>query len=141
MASITAPRRVIHPVHALLLGSSFSLFLGALLADWAYSSTKEVQWINFAAWLNAGALVFAGLALAWAIIDFFRSDVGRDRNSILYVLMLLATFVIGFITALIHSKDGYATMPAGLMMSLITFLLVAASVWLGFSTLRSGARR
>lgn len=141
MVSITAPRRVIHPVHALFLGSSFSLFLGALLSDWAYSSTKEVQWINFAAWLNAGALVFAGLALAWAIVDFLRADRARDRSSLVYLVMLFATFVIGFITALIHTKDGWATMPAGLMMSLITFLLVAASVWLGFSSLRSGARR
>ena len=141
MASITAPRRVIHPLHALFLASSFALFLGALLADWAYSSTVEIQWINFAAWLNAGALVFAGLAVAWAIIDFFRADVARDRASALYLLVLIATFVVGFITALIHSKDGYAAMPAGLVMSLITFLLAVAAVWLGFSTLRSGARR
>lgn len=141
MATATARGRTLHPVHALLLASSFPLFLGALLSDWAYSSTFEVQWINFAAWLNAGALVFAGFALLWAAIDFFRADLSRDRNSVLYVLMLLATFIVGFITALIHSKDAYATMPAGLMMSLITLLLCAAAVWLGFSTLRSGARR
>lgn len=141
MATATSRGRTLHPVHALLLASSFPLFLGALLSDWAYSSTFEVQWINFAAWLNAGALVFAGFALLWAAVDFFRADLSRDRNSVLYVLMLLATFIIGFITALIHSKDAYATMPAGLMMSLITLLLCAAAVWLGFSTLRSGARR
>jgi uncharacterized membrane protein len=140
MVSNTATRRVIHPLHALLLASSFSLFLGAFLADWAYSTTKVVQWINFAAWLNAGALVFAGFALLWAAIDFFRADVRRDRSSALYLLVLLTTFVVGFITALIHSKDAYATMPGGLIMSLITFLLAVAAVWLGFSTLRSGAR-
>jgi uncharacterized membrane protein len=100
-----------------------------------------VQWINFAAWLNAGAMVLAGLALAWAVIDFFRSDVGRDRRSALYLLALIATFVVGFITALIHSKDAWATMPAGLILSLITFLLALAAVWLGFSTLRSGVGR
>ena len=132
---------VIHPFHAVLLASSLPLFAGALLADWAYSSTKEVQWINFAAWLNAGAMVFAGLALAWAVIDFFRSDVHRDRRSALYLLALIATFVFGFITALIHGKDAWATMPAGLILSLITFVLALASVWLGFSTLRSGAAR
>src|SRR3546814_9206497 len=51
--------RVIHPVHAVVLASSLPLFFGALLSDWAYSSTYDVQWLNFAAWLNAGALVFA----------------------------------------------------------------------------------
>jgi uncharacterized membrane protein len=128
-------------VQAILLASALPLFLGALLSDWAYSSTDEVQWINFAAWLNAGAMVFAGMALVWAIIDFFRAYVGRDRHSALYLLALIATFVVGFITALIHSKDAWATMPAGLILSLITFLLALAAVWLGFSTLRSGVGR
>ena len=141
MASTSAPRRVIHPLHAVLLASSLPLFLGALLADWAYSSTYEVQWINFAAWLNAGALVFAGAALLWAVIDFFRSDVGRDRTSALYLLVLLTTFIVGFIAALVHGKDAWATMPAGLVLSVIVFLLALVATWLGFSTLRAGGVR
>ena len=136
-----ATRRVIHPVHAVLLASSLPLFLGALLSDWAYSSTYEVQWINFAAWLNAGAMVFAALALLWAIIDFLRADVVRDRRSTLYLLVLLGTVVLGFFTALVHGKDAWATMPEGLILSLLVALLAIASVWLGFSTLRSGAAR
>ena len=133
--------RVIHPVHAVLLASSLPLFLGALFADWAYSSSYQVQWINFAAWLNAGALVVVGAALLWAVIDFSRADRRRDRSSALYLLVLIATFLVGFITALIHAKDAWATMPAALILSLITFVLSLASVWLGFSTLRSGAGR
>lgn len=141
MASTAAPRRVIHPVHAILLASSLPLFLGAMFADWAFSSTKVVQWINFAAWLNAGAMVFAGAALLWAAIDFFRTDVRRDGRSALYLLVLIATVVLGFITALVHGKDAWATMPAALILSVIVFLLALAAVWLGFSTLRSGAAR
>ena len=133
--------RTIHPVHAALLASSLPLFLGALLSDWAYSSTYQVQWINFAAWLNAGAMVFTGAALLWAVVDFFRADRRRDRSAALYLVVLIATFIIGFITALIHAKDAWASMPAGLILSLITFVLALASVWLGFSTLRSGAAR
>lgn len=132
---------VIHPVHAVLLAATLPLFLGALIADWAYSTNYQVQWINFAAWLNAGAMVFAGAALLWAVVDFFRADRRRDRRAALYLLVLIATFVIGFITALIHAKDAWATMPTGLVLSLITFALALASVWLGFSTLRSGAAR
>ena len=132
---------MIHPVHAVLLASALPLLLGALLSDWAYSATFVIQWINFAAWLNAGAMVFLGAALLWAVVDFLRADVSRDRRSALYLLVLLATFVLGFITALIHAKDAWATMPAGLVLSLIVFVLALASVWLGFSTLRSGASR
>jgi uncharacterized membrane protein len=128
-------------VHAVLLASSLPLFLGAMLADWAYVSTFEVQWINFAAWLNAGALVFLGLTLAWAAVDFIRSDVRRDRRSALYLLALIVTFVLGFITALIHTKDAYASMPEGLVLSVLVFLLALAATWLGFFTLRPGAAR
>lgn len=140
MASIQT-RRMIHPVHAVLLASALPLLLGALLSDWAYSATFVIQWINFAAWLNAGAMVFLGAALLWAVVDFLRADVSRDQRSALYLLVLLATFILGFLTALVHAKDAWATMPAGLVLSLIVFVLALASVWLGFSTLRSGASR
>lgn len=125
----------------MLLASSLPLFVGALLSDWAYSSTWEIQWSNFASWLIAGALVFVGFALLWAVIDFFRSDVRRDSLGALYLLVLLTTFVLGFINALIHAKDAAATMPAGLVLSVLVFLLTLVAVWLGFSTLRSGAAR
>ena len=138
-ANTVANRRIIHPVHAVLLASMLPLFLGALFADWAYSSSKQVQWINFAAWLIAGALVFAGAALLWAVIDFFRADVAKDRAGALYLLVLLTTFVLGFINALIHAKDAWATMPAGLILSVLVFLLALASVWLGFSAKRGSA--
>lgn len=130
--------RVIHPLHAVLLSSSLPLFLGALLSDWAYSSTYEVQWLNFAAWLIPGALVFAGLALLWGVIDFLRVDVARERRSVITLIVLLATFALGFINALVHAKDAYATMPAGLILSVVVFGLALASVSLGFSTLRRG---
>ncbi len=135
-----AARRTINPVHAILLASSLPLFLGALLSDWAYSSTQQIQWVNFASWLIAGALVFAGAALLWAVIDFFRADVGRDRSATLSIFALLTTFVLGFINTLVHAKDGWATMPAGLILSVLTFFLALFATWLGFSTLREGAK-
>jgi len=134
-------RRTIHPVHAVLLASSLPLFLGALLSDWAYSSTYQVQWLNFASWLIAGALVFAGAALLWAAIDFFRADVSKDRHGALYIVVLLTTFALGFINALVHAKDAWATMPAGLVLSVLVFIAALAAAWLGYSTLRAGTAR
>jgi uncharacterized membrane protein len=130
--------RVIHPVHAVLLAGSLPLFLGALLSDWAYSVSYEVQWTNFASWLIAGGLVFAGGALLWALVDFLRADVARDQRSTWSLLVLLGTFLLGFINALVHAKDAWAAMPSGLILSLLVFLLATAATWLGFSTLRPG---
>jgi uncharacterized membrane protein len=133
-------RGTIHPVHAVLLASALPLFLGALLSDWAYSSTYQVQWINFASWLIAGALVLVGLALLWALVELLRADRRGGRRA-LYFVLLLATFVVGFVNALVHAKDAWATMPAGLILSVILFVLAAAATWIGFSTLRQGDLR
>ena len=133
--------RVIHPLHAVLLACSLPLFGGALLADWAYSSTYEVQWINFAAWLVSGALVFAGAALLWAAVDFFRADRAGDRSAALYLFVLITLVTLGLINALVHGKDAWATMPAGLILSLLVFAIAVVAVWLGFATLRRGDGR
>ena len=131
-------RRSIHPLHAVLLASGLPLFLGALLSDWAYADTYEVQWINFAGWLVAGALVFTGAALLWAVIEALRADAPRGRGRWITVGLLAATFVVGFIDVLVHSKDAGATMPAGLILSVIVFLLALAATWAGFSGPRAG---
>lgn len=128
----------IHPVHAVLLASCLPLFLGALLSDWAYSTSFEIQWINFAAWLIVGALIFAGSALLWAMIDAFRADAPRGRSKWIYVGLLAATLVLGFVNALVHAKDAWATMPLGLLLSVFVFILAVATIWVGFAKPRTG---
>ena len=125
-------------MHAVLLASCLPLFLGALLSDWAYSSTFQIQWINFAAWLIVGALIFAGLALLWGLIDALRADVPHGRSKWIYLGLLAMTLVLGFINALVHAKDGWATMPLGLILSVIVFFLAVATIWLGFAKPRTG---
>ena len=133
--------RVLHPVHAVLLASVLPLLLGALLSDWAYSKSFQVQWINFAAWLIVGALIFTGFALLWAVIDALRADGPRGHGKWITVGLLAATLVLGFINALVHAKDGWATMPLGLILSVIVFLLALAATWAGFAGPRTGESR
>jgi uncharacterized membrane protein len=132
-------QRTLHPIHTALLAGTIPLFLGALLSDWAYWSSFQIQWTNFASWLIAGGLVFAGLALLCAVIDLFSADRGNAR--IAYVLLLLATLVLGFINALIHAKDAWASMPTGLILSVIVFVLACAATWIGLSGPRMGATK
>lgn len=131
-------RRLTHPVHIVLLVSTLPLFLGALLSDWAYAVTYQVQWINFASWLIAGALVLLGAALLWTIIDAFRADTPRGGGKWFFVGLVLATFVVGYVNALVHAKDAAATMPAGLILSIIVFLLSLISIVLGFARIHAG---
>lgn len=131
-------RRLRHPVHIVLLVSTLPLFMGAFLSDWAYDVTYQVQWINFASWLIAGALVLLGAALLWTVIDAFRADAPRGGGKWVFVGLVLATFVVGFVNALVHAKDAGATMPAGLILSIIVFILSLVSIVFGFARTQAG---
>ncbi len=130
---------ILSPLHAVLLAGIVPLFLGVLLCDWAYGSTYEIQWKNFASWLIVGALVYGGVALLWSLIDLVRAD-RRGGRPLLYFLLLLAAWVLGFINALVHAKDAWASMPAALILSVIVALLAVAATVLGFATRRAGDR-
>ena len=130
-------QRPLHPLHAVLLAGTVPLFVGVLLGDIAYASSYEVQWKNFASWLIVGGLVFGGFALLWALIGLFRAD-QRGRRPTIYFVLLLATWVLGFINALVHAKDAWASMPEGLILSAIVAALAIAATGFGFSTLRAG---
>jgi uncharacterized membrane protein len=129
------PWAIVASMHATLAFSSVPLFLGALLSDWAYSTSHQIQWVNFAAWLIAGGLLMAGPALLWAAIDVLRSPAARRRRGGVYLSLLLATFVVGFINSLVHGMDGWAAMPIGLILSAVVVVLAAAASVVGLAGL------
>lgn len=128
----------IGPVHAILLSFPFPLFLGAMLSDWAYSSSYEIQWANFSSWLIAGALFVGGFLLLVAIVGAVARR--REGGRPFYALVLLAMWILGLINAFVHARDGYASMPTGLVLSVFVTALAFVASWLGFSQLREGRR-
>lgn len=121
---------IAQPLHAVLLAGMVPLFLGAFLADVAYSSSFEIQWKNFASWLLVGALVFAGFALLWTLVETIRLR-RRGRHTLAAIVFLLAAWLIGFFSALIHAKDSWASMPAGLILSGLAALLALLAALIG----------
>lgn len=128
------------PLHGTLLAGTVPLFLGALLSDIAYGQTYQIQWANFASWLIAGALVFCGFALLFALVNLVRAEHKGGRPAA-YFLLLLGTWVLGLVNAFQHAKDAYAMMPAGLVLSAIVTVLAIVATWIGLTNLRSGAAR
>src|SRR5688572_6080338 len=134
--SATAARGdAMHPVHAFLVAATVPPFLGAVLSDCAYTSTYHVQWSNFSSWLIVGGLVFAGVALVCSLVDLRRADRRRGRFAV-SLLLLVAIFVLGVMNALVHARDAWATMPSGLVLSVIVAVLACAATVVGFSTVR-----
>ena len=125
------------PLHGALLAGTVPLFLGALLSDIAYGQTYQIQWANFASWLIAGALVFCGFALLFALVNLLRAERKAGRPT-LYFLLLLVTWALGLVNAFEHAKDAWAVMPSGLVLSAIVTLLACVTTWVGLTNLRSG---
>ena len=120
-------------MHATFFLTTMPLFGGALLSDWAYASSQQAQWANFAAWLNAGGLLIAGPSLLWGAVALLRSSSTRHRRSGVYLALMLATFVAGFINALVHARDGWAAMPTGLILSAVVVVLAAMASSFGLA--------
>ncbi|MGO4387085.1 DUF2231 domain-containing protein [Microvirga sp. 2YAF29] len=136
--SSSGPLRPLHPLHAILLAFPLPLFAGALLSDFAYRATFHIQWANFSSWLIAGGLVGGGFAALWALINLFRRGTAHKGRMIVYFVVLAVMWVLGFINALVHAKDAWATMPEGLYLSAITTLLALAAAWIGYSGFHTG---
>ncbi|WP_284734824.1 DUF2231 domain-containing protein [Sphingosinicella terrae] len=131
--AVLAETRPLHPLHAMLLGFPLALFAGAWLADLAYWSSYEIQWANFAAWLNAFGMIFATLVLLWSLAGFVRGP-RRGRRAV-YLLLVLAMWVLGLVAGLVHARDAWGIMPLGLWLSAIVALLALAAAWIGYSGL------
>jgi uncharacterized membrane protein len=124
----------LHPLNAILLAAAIPLFAGALLSDIAYAKTYEIQWNNFASWLLAGGLFIGAFAVVCAIVGLVRAD-RREGRRIAYVVLLLATWVLGFVDALVHARDAWASMPTGLVLSTIVAVLACTAKWIALSGL------
>ena len=100
-----ATLRPLHPLHAVLLAFPFPLFLGALVSDLAYWATFQIQWANFSSWLIAGGLLAGAFAVLWALLDLFRRRTAPKRRPLIYFVVLLVMWVLGFVNALVHARD------------------------------------
>lgn len=128
----------VHPFHAFFAAGMVPPFLGALLTDWTYANAYNIQWSNFSSWLIVGAMVLCGFTLVFSIVDLVRRKGGR---AMVHFLAVLATFILGFINALVHGQDAWAIMPEAPILSLITFVLAVIAAWTAFAGRRFGGVR
>ena len=132
--------RPIHPLHSIMLAFPLSLFFGALVSDVAYPTSFHVQWINFSSWLIAGGLFMGAFALIWSVVDGVAVGIRLGRP-MAYFLALLLMWMLGFVNALVHAKDAWATMPAGLYLSIVATLVALVAAWIGYSGLHAGEQK
>ena len=94
------------------------------------NSGGNFLWINFSSWLITAGLVFGGIAIVILIVDAIRGSANW-----LPVLLVGAAWIVEFLNALIHARDGWsAVVPTGFILSIIGVVLVLAGGWLSRST-------
>ena len=53
-------------------------------------------------------------------------------------MLWLATWIVGFFNALMHARDAWASMPGGLVLSVITFVLACVATFFACCPARTG---
>lgn len=133
MTATSESSRSIHPIHAILLAFLFPSFLGTLIADIAYWRSAEIQWSNFAQWLNAAGLLVGVCILLSALASAVIHRKLSTRRPVMYLLMVLAAWIIGSVNAFAHSQDAWAIMPEALWWSGAAAMLALIASWFGFA--------
>jgi len=115
------------PLTAMLLPVPIVCFIGNLLTDLSYlGSAGNLVWLNFSTWLNAAGLLFGAVAAVVLFIDTLRSSIGWGA-----FLFVAAAWIVEFINALVHARDGWTAVAGpGLILSIVGVLLILVSGWL-----------
>ena len=129
--TLARTRSFTNPIHAILLAFPVALYPAALLSDITYLNTAVIQWTNFSSWLIAGADVFAGLVLAWALVSQF---LGRTRQrGWAYVIVVALMFIAGVLNAFQHARDGWHSVGTfGLVLSILCTILAFVAALLAY---------
>ncbi|MCS0590929.1 DUF2231 domain-containing protein [Massilia norwichensis] len=114
----------------------FGFFVAALIFDVLYANTYTILWVKAAAWLISIGLVFAIIP---QLINLGRTWFGkarvRTRNLALNFWLNVVAIIAALLNAFVHSRDAYATMPAGVWLSILTVLaMVVGRVLLASDT-------
>ncbi|WP_457425916.1 DUF2231 domain-containing protein [Roseateles sp. P5_E7] len=126
MNTTSAPTVAVNAVYGLLNPIPFGCFVAALIFDVVYARSGELIWDKGAAWLIAMGLVFAviprliNLAQVWVT----SRQASHAPDKLDFWLNLLAV-VAAIVNSFVHSRDAYAVVPAGALLSACTVILLA----------------
>ena len=128
MAKPVVSKRAPRLLHPFFISLGGTLLMAALFTDYMYSCNSLIQWSNFSAWLIAGGLVFALVAVIFLLIDFALGRAGPI--SWLDFILVGAAAIISLFNVLVHTRDAWTSvMPTGITLSVIvTILLLVAGI-------------
>ena len=135
--SIANPRSTMQifrqPIHSMLVPVPIACFIGVFLTDLTYWWSAEMMWADFSAWLVSVGVIFGYLAAVFGLIDFLGNRLIRQQTPAWpHLIGNLAVLVLAFFNHMIHTRDAWTSvMPAGLILSILTVLIMSVTAWFG----------
>jgi len=136
MQTTSGPSRVAIALYELLNPLPLGFFTAAWIFDILYLKSFQMMWTDAASWLIAIGLVLAivprliNLVQVW----FTQRPLATAAVKIHFWLWLLA-IVLAIFNAFVHSRDAYAVVPLGVILSTaVVALLLIANVQLALRT-------
>lgn len=122
-----------HPIHPILVTLPIGFWVGALLTDLMYWQGGWASWAYFSTWLIGAGIVTALLAAVAGFTDFFGdARIRAIRKAWYHMFGNLTAVVLAVINFIVHMRDGaMAVLPAGLILSVVTVLLLLFNGWMG----------
>lgn len=103
----------------------FGFFVAALIFDMIYARSGDVLWGKSAAWLIIFGLLFAILPRLINLISVWNP---KNRASYIDKLDFWLNgigIIASIVNAFVHSRDAYAVIPEGLLLSALTVVLMS----------------
>lgn len=136
MQTTSGPSRVAIALYELLNPLPLGFFTAAWIFDILYLKSFQIMWTDAASWLIAIGLVLAIVPRLINLVQiwFTQRPLATAAVKIHFWLWLLA-IVLAIFNAFVHSRDAYAVVPLGVILSTaVVALLLIANVQLALRT-------
>lgn len=122
-----------HPIHPMIVPIPIGCYVGTLITDIAYMNTGDILWGDFSDWLVTVGVIFTVLAAIAGAIDFLAERRIRAlAPAWIHAIGNGVVLVLGILNALVHTRDSYGQLPAGLILSALTVLVLLVTGWNGW---------
>lgn len=136
MQTTSGPSRVAIALYELLNPLPLGFFTAAWIFDILYLKSFQIMWTDAASWLIAIGLVLAIVTRLINLVQvwFTQRPLATAAVKIHFWLWLVA-IVLAIFNAFVHSRDAYAVVPLGVILSTaVVALLLIANVQLALRT-------
>jgi uncharacterized membrane protein len=122
-----------HPIHPLLIPFPIVSFIGVLVTDVMWLTTREGGWATASNWLLGVGLVTAALAAAAGMADYLGDErvkkIGAATRHMIANIVVVTLEAVNLVVRLTGGTEQIGAI--GVWLSLASVLILAYSGWLG----------